>query len=342
MKSLKQILSEQNATNFPFEGKCFICYASLNEDNSSKEHIFPKWVLKKFDLFNSSLRIVNGSTIKYSQLTIPACRDCNNEHLAKLEIDTKNLYENRFQNLNRKDEITLAQWSAKILLGSVFKETSLSSNIKEKSSNNIVNKTWLDTFDILYAVLQTTKYKYEIKGEKPWSIFSMEFMDNEFRYLADVLNKAISIQLGKTGFMIIFEESNFVNKLWKLKEYRAKMGGKLSLKEVTENIMRMNLATIIVIPSSINKFNKTSLKYSFKEEKLTFTTKRTKRFDIRWTETETKLLNKIWKSTFPGELINEKKKFINELINAKENSKQMRPQNTDFKMRRMNTGRRLT
>lgn len=50
-----------------------------------EEHIFPKWLQHRFDLWDTTLTPFNGTSIPYCYLTVTACQKCNNEHLKKIE-----------------------------------------------------------------------------------------------------------------------------------------------------------------------------------------------------------------------------------------------------------------
>ncbi len=63
---------------------CFLCGA-LMDGSKSAEHVFPKWLQNRYDLWNQKIELLNGSLMPYRQLTIPCCEKCNNEHLSSLE-----------------------------------------------------------------------------------------------------------------------------------------------------------------------------------------------------------------------------------------------------------------
>jgi len=49
---------------------CFLCGIRLGEKNT-EEHIFPKWLQHKFELWDQKLILTNKSKIPYRNLTIP-------------------------------------------------------------------------------------------------------------------------------------------------------------------------------------------------------------------------------------------------------------------------------
>ena len=44
---------------------CFICGASQAATAFNNEHIIPKWILKKFDLFSKRITLPNGEAVRY-------------------------------------------------------------------------------------------------------------------------------------------------------------------------------------------------------------------------------------------------------------------------------------
>jgi hypothetical protein len=61
--------------------RCFVCGLPAE----SLEHVIPKWLQHRFGLWNEELRLPNETTIRYRQLTIPACKKCNSEIFSALE-----------------------------------------------------------------------------------------------------------------------------------------------------------------------------------------------------------------------------------------------------------------
>ena len=56
---------------------CFICVTSPVGNKFTEEHIFPKWILRKYDLYRRKIGIPNNQKITYGSYTIPCCEECN-------------------------------------------------------------------------------------------------------------------------------------------------------------------------------------------------------------------------------------------------------------------------
>ncbi len=57
---------------------CFLCGCSPNQKKFNQEHVIPKWVLSRFELFSKTITLPNGTDIRYDKYTTPCCEDCNN------------------------------------------------------------------------------------------------------------------------------------------------------------------------------------------------------------------------------------------------------------------------
>jgi hypothetical protein len=56
---------------------CFICGAQPGSKIFNDEHVFPEWLLRKFSLFDRTITLPNGRTLRYDRNKIPCCQECN-------------------------------------------------------------------------------------------------------------------------------------------------------------------------------------------------------------------------------------------------------------------------
>ena len=56
---------------------CFICGASPSDVPFNNEHVIAEWVLRRFGLFDRSLTLPNGTSMRYDRYTVPCCVVCN-------------------------------------------------------------------------------------------------------------------------------------------------------------------------------------------------------------------------------------------------------------------------
>src|SRR5699024_6545635 len=158
------------------EKQCFLCGKEVM--NSTKEHIFPKWLLKKYDLYNQKVKIlVNDTTIPYRNLTIPCCHKCNGEYLSIVEDKMKKITEENSDQLQKEEEEIIFLWGAKIFYGLLYKELELAYDRSNPESNTIMNKEFLENYNILHHLLQGIIIPTKYEG-KPWSIFKFNICED--------------------------------------------------------------------------------------------------------------------------------------------------------------------
>jgi hypothetical protein len=56
---------------------CFVCGAQPGTVPFNDEHVIPKWLLRRYDLFKRKINLPNGTTLRYDRYTVPCCEACN-------------------------------------------------------------------------------------------------------------------------------------------------------------------------------------------------------------------------------------------------------------------------
>ncbi len=218
------IAKEKKLFYNPFEDmaftydRCFLCGGYL-KDSKSNEHIFPKWSLKRYDLWDENLILLNGSRIKYRQLTIPCCRICNNKHLSKIEKKIGKIIKKGYDKFKKFDELIIYQWILKIFYGLLFKELSLNKDLRNPLLGTIISPEILEKFETLHFFLQSIRVKFEFKNFLPWSIFILKShtYDNpkeNFDYHDEIFNLTFSIRMGEICIFACLEDSGAQKELF--------------------------------------------------------------------------------------------------------------------------------
>lgn len=93
------------------------------------EHVVPKWLQRRFDLWNQSLVLPNGTSLPYRQVTVPVKR----EHNASFGAIESRISEGKFV----PDELYL--WALKIHIGLLYRDARLRARQFDPSSNTILS-----------------------------------------------------------------------------------------------------------------------------------------------------------------------------------------------------------
>lgn len=99
---------------------CFVCGRPAN----TVEHLFPKWLQHKFNLWNQNLILPNGTSIHYRSLTVPCCQKCNNETFSGIEKRIAS---------NNETENDIWHWANKVHFGLTLKDQFLAWDRKNSS-----------------------------------------------------------------------------------------------------------------------------------------------------------------------------------------------------------------
>lgn len=135
--------------------RCFLCGNVLNSMNYSEEHVYPKWLQGKYDLWNKQLILLNNTKIKYRNLTIPCCKKCNNDMSRTIEKPIQQAVEGGYNKFIKLDKTIVFQWINKIAYGMLFKELSLKLDIRDPKSLPIYNEENLKEHRMQYMFLKS-------------------------------------------------------------------------------------------------------------------------------------------------------------------------------------------
>lgn len=183
---------------------CFLCGINLTSEVESVEHIFPKWLQEKFNLWDKKLILSNGTSIPYRSLTIPCCIGCNTVHLSKLESYVKSKCDAGYQEFQNMDRGRLFLWLGKMFYGILYKELFLPNNRKQSKTNTIASVELLESVRSLALFLQQIRERHQFEGFFPASIFVVETkcldqLDFQWDFFDDIAGTFIGIRMGTLG-----------------------------------------------------------------------------------------------------------------------------------------------
>ncbi len=172
-----------------------------NEQADTEEHIIPKWLQKKYNLYNQLLTIPNGTRIPYTKVKIPV-RSEDNLIFGNIE---KNISEGKYN----IDEIYL--WGFKIHIGLLMMDSKLKINRKDSYSDTIFNiedfSTQLDLFQKLYS------HWKDGKTTLPKSIGSVFILnstldENQFDFVHCIKTNTILISFNRICILVFLFDNN--------------------------------------------------------------------------------------------------------------------------------------
>jgi hypothetical protein len=189
--------------------RCFYC-GNLLRTKNSKEHVFPKWLQEKFNLWDQTIHLLNGTTIQYSKLTVPCCQTCNTTHLSKLENRVKRYLFNEPIAVARRHSGDILIWVMKILLGIIYAERLLPLQRSKPAGRRIIPSHMRDSLAMTHFFVQGLDLKIEFEAEGklrvPGSVFLFnlkEYPDpvTHFHFRDDINTLSVFMRLGNRGII---------------------------------------------------------------------------------------------------------------------------------------------
>lgn len=194
---------------------CFLCGAELGSERNTDEHVIPKWVQERYQLWDQKLTLLNRTTIPYRLLTIPCCAVCNNVHLGRIEGEMQRACDQGAKAVLALPPIVPFIWTGKILYGLLYREHLLSWSRREPEQGPIVPQEILDQFRLHHQFLQAARIPFEFMPELPASLFFYETMEPSdkrmgFDYFDSIAGLGLSIRVGKVGIIACLQDGGAV------------------------------------------------------------------------------------------------------------------------------------
>ncbi|MET3705874.1 hypothetical protein ABIB17_000473 [Arthrobacter sp. UYEF6] len=208
------------------ESECFLCLTPLTPDNLTREHIFPKWLLKRHHLWDKSMTLMNGTLIKYRQLTIPCCLECNGTHLSQMENEVRTAFDAGYQAVKEMNRNVLFSWLAKIFYGLLVKERHSLLDLRNQSGDKILGDDDLNRFAMHHLLMQTVRGDvnwHSPNGENPWSIFVLECQTSDeepslnFDYIDENTIPFLAIRSGDVAVVASLQDWGYLENSLALK-----------------------------------------------------------------------------------------------------------------------------
>lgn len=189
------------------EGLCFACGGEPT--NGQGEHIIPRWMQRRYNLFNQTLRLINETRIPYRSLTIPCCENCNNGFLREIENAVIQFLERPNFN-DAKARVILGRWLCKVFVGLLVKETTLLLDRQDPSKGTILPQDFLDEFRHAQFILQSARKNtifHSLHGPHPFTLYMYRIEPDEsfgdFDLSTNLIGQSIAIRVGPVGLVFV-------------------------------------------------------------------------------------------------------------------------------------------
>ncbi|EPL4465512.1 hypothetical protein MC862_001618 [Proteus mirabilis] len=245
------LFSKENFATKICEGKtCFICGDKYEKKDFNDEHVIPRWILKKFSLFEKTISLPNGKTFKYGKYKISCCKECNSLLGTGLEKKVSEGFggdvNSSLSFFNENKEL-IFQWVCLLYIKTHLKDREFISDFKKR--DKISDSYEWERLHHTYCIARSI-YSGVIIDEKTYgSMFFFECDDSEFSEPFDYIDLygtgTVMVKLRDFTIICVIDDSKIVHKL--IDEYLKKITGKVNdvqLRELYARITDKNLRII--------------------------------------------------------------------------------------------------
>lgn len=227
---------------------CFICGAAKGTVVFDDEHIFPKWILRKYGIFNVKLQLPNSSGMPYSQHIIPCCEKCNKLMSATFENDIKLAVDKGYDAFKtlvaERGEFFIFQWMALIFLKNYLKDMHLNFHRDKRLKQFKIGE--LHDYRLLLHIHAIARSFYTGALIGPGVLGSLYITKatrveraSNFNYGDFFSAGSVYIQLGEVAIVCVFDDGGFVKKA--LQPLLDKIDAPISGNQLDEIFVRFSL-----------------------------------------------------------------------------------------------------
>jgi hypothetical protein len=198
---------------------CFICGYSPEDKEFNDEHIIPKWILRKFNLFNETITLPNSVKYKYSKYTVPCCVECNSDLSKEYETPISELlnksYSEIVNELNSKPELfeLLFKWLNLIYLKTHLKDKEFRFELDQrKDSGKISDMHYWEDMHHIHCVARSHHTGAFLDKKCIGSIFVVPIKliegQGEFDYADSIFGKGVLLQLADFCIISVLNDAS--------------------------------------------------------------------------------------------------------------------------------------
>jgi hypothetical protein len=193
--------------------RCFLCGRRLTPTTRTAEHVFPKWLLDRYRLWDAQLALLNGSLIPYRKIQIPCCKACNGIHLAALERRVEKAVAGGYRTFRRLPPAVVFQWLTKIFFQILYMEMRLAMDVRDPSRGTILTPGFLDDFRLEHALLNSVRMPVRVSPPPPWSIFVLRaqvstIRERNFDFVDNLHGQVVAIRMGEVAVIALLMDGH--------------------------------------------------------------------------------------------------------------------------------------
>jgi hypothetical protein len=202
---------------------CFICGADPKIKDFNDEHIIPKWILKRFGLFDKEIILPNGDKKKYTNYRVPCCVECNSLLGRNVETPISKLLDGDFATVSSRltDEAIdlLFVWTTLVFLKTHLKDQAVRIEKDRRKGDAVIGDGYdWPTMHHIHAVARSAYTNARLGVGVVGSIRLYEIEDDltteTFDYVDFTLDHTFVVRIGSVGIVATLTDAGAADHAW--------------------------------------------------------------------------------------------------------------------------------
>ncbi|MBB3315734.1 hypothetical protein FHT77_001599 [Rhizobium sp. BK181] len=197
--------------------RCLICCEPLNGKVANREHVLPKWILRKYDLYDKEITLPHDYKARqYGGHTMPCCKDCNSLLGKKLEQPVRQLTQGGYAKLQRRldenGQRLLFTWLSWVFLKFLIKDGAIPINPDQRVQAVMQDKdTDWTTLHHIHCLARSPYTGAHLSPEVLGSVVILAIDDDRYREDFDLITvhetQTIMVRLGDLAIIANLSDS---------------------------------------------------------------------------------------------------------------------------------------
>lgn len=203
---------------------CFVCGAAQGSRPFNDEHIVPRWVLRRYGLFDKQITLPTGEKRQYGGYRVPCCSTCNSllgdrveQPVSEILFGEFAVVADRLQNPSARERVFV--WLALLFLKIHLKDGQVPIHRDRRLGTEKIGDfyDWADLHH-LHAVARSPYTRAAIDPGVVGSLFLVEVDDPTSSDEWDVVDltfaHAIAVRVGRVGIVSVLNDAGAAESAW--------------------------------------------------------------------------------------------------------------------------------
>lgn len=203
---------------------CFICGADPTEAPFNDEHIVPRWVLRRFDLFEKEITLPTGELRKYGGYRIPCCKACNELLGERVETPVSHLLRGPFSDVEARladprNRELLFVWLSLLFLKTHLKDARVPVHKDRRLGEAAIGDQY--EWSLLHHIHAVARSPYSGAGLMPEVIGSLQVfeiagaeVEEAYDYVGFSNQQTLVLQIGAVGIVAVLTDCEAAQIAW--------------------------------------------------------------------------------------------------------------------------------